>query len=104
MSERPLKESWTKYEVSNELNREFHDRYNKAINNPQRRKILALLLDSEEGMRIGEIAEAMGLTEEQLKFHLDFLEWGFCVERDSDRYLITEEGLIVEKLRERGKV
>ncbi len=75
---------------------EYHRRYNYAITNPVRRKILRLI---DEGKSEREIMSEIGLKESQLQYHFKILEWGFCVERKGDGWIVTEEGKIVNKIK-----
>ena len=76
--------------------KEFHERYLRAVNSPLRRKILAAL--NEGNATVKELEAKTGLDDIVLKWHLDFLEYGFCVEKEERR------GLLVYKLTQEGKV
>ena len=75
---------------------EYHKRYNYAVTHSIRRKILRLI---DEGKSEDEIVSELGLKKNQLEYHLKILEWGFCIERKGDRWVITKEGKIVDKIK-----
>jgi predicted transcriptional regulator len=80
--------------------KEYHTRYLRAINNPMRRKILRRL---KSGCKtIMNLKSDMGLDTTILKWHLDILEHGFCVEKDIKNgditYKLTQEGEVVNYL------
>lgn len=85
-----------------EETKDRHRRYLRAIENPQRREILALLEQGEATLR--SLSEATGMDERTLKWHMDFLEYGYCVLRKNEEgkvvYSITEEGRVVDYLGE----
>ncbi len=88
-------ERWTKSESLEEAE-EYHKRYNYAVTNQIRRQILRLL---DEGKSEEEIMHSLSLTEKQLEYHLRILEWGFCIERSGDKWVVTDAGRIVDKIR-----
>jgi predicted transcriptional regulator len=67
------------------------------MNNPIRRKILKILNDGD--MTMEELEYKTGLDKDSLKWHVNVLENGFCIEKEkhSDNYLIkiTQEGKVV---------
>ena len=75
-------------------------RYLRAINNPLRRKILRKL-DSKQST-IDVLQSKMGLDRTTLKWHLDVLEHGFCVEKEVKQgrlvYTLTQEGKVIDFL------
>jgi DNA-binding transcriptional ArsR family regulator len=83
-----------------EETRLFHSRYLRAINNPLRRKILRIL--NEEHYTVEELQSKMNLDKATLKWHLDILENGFCVEKQVKQgklvYMLTQEGKVVDFL------
>ncbi len=79
-----------------EESEEYHKRYNYAITNSTRRRILRLI---DEGKTEEEIMSALSLSEQQLNYHLKILEWGFCIERKGDRWVITKEGKIIDRIK-----
>ena len=83
-----------------EETKEYHRRYQRAVNNPVRRKILSILMDGE--MSIEDLKSRMVMDEKTLKWHLDLLEHGFCVEKevkaDSIIYKITKDGKVIDYL------
>ena len=90
-----MKESWSKYSDSIEKSREYHKRYQIAVNNPIRRQILKLLL---KGKKLNIIKHELNLSDSQLEYHLKILEWGFCIEREGDEIKVTKEGMVVNFL------
>ena len=89
---------WLEFSDTIEKNREYHERYHKAVNNPVRKKILKLL---KEGKNYDEIMMALKLNEKNFEYHLKILEWGFCIERDKEdrkKIILTKEGEIVDYL------
>jgi DNA-binding transcriptional ArsR family regulator len=83
---------------SMEETKERHVRYLRAINNPIRRTILREL---ESGRStLGDLKNRTKLDEKTLSWHLDILEWGYCVEKqmkdDHTYYLLTKEGQVVD--------
>ena len=81
-----------------ELTRLYHERYLRAMNSPLRRKILRVLKDGPAS--IEELLSKTGLENETLKWHLNILEHGFCVERKTDSgkllYELTQEGRVID--------
>ncbi len=75
---------------------EYHKRYNYAISNSVRRRIIRLI---DEGKNESEIASELGLSRKQLEYHLKILEWGFCIENRDGRWVVTKEGKIVDRIR-----
>ncbi|RLI76646.1 ArsR family transcriptional regulator [Archaeoglobales archaeon] len=89
---------WLEFSDTIEKNREYHERYHKAVNNLVRKKILKLL---KEGKNYDEIMMALKLNENNFEYHLKILEWGFCIERDKEdrkKIILTKEGEIVDYL------
>jgi predicted transcriptional regulator len=80
--------------------KEYHTRYLRAINNPRRRKILRSLKGGCKTIK--DIKSNTGLNIIILKWHLDILEHGFCVEKDTKSggiaYKLTKEGEVVNYL------
>ena len=78
----------------------FHTRYLRAINSPLRRKILRIL--NEEQSSVETLQIKMSLDKANLKWHLDILEHGFCVEKQINQgsivYKLTQEGKVVDFL------
>jgi len=89
------KESWSQYSDTLEKSREYHSRYHTAVSSPVRRKILKLIA---EGRGEDEIVEELKLSRKQLDYHLKILEWGFCIQREGDRWIVTREGEVVHYL------
>jgi len=63
--------------------RQFHERYLRALNSPLRKKILSVL--NEGNATLGELEAKTGLNKTELKWHLDILEHGFCIEKEEKR-------------------
>jgi len=76
----------------------YHERYLRAVNSPLRRKILRVLKDGPAS--IEELLSKTGFENEVLRWHLNMLEHGFCVEKKADAkkllYEITQEGRVVD--------
>jgi DNA-binding HxlR family transcriptional regulator len=81
-----------------ELTRLYHERYLNAISSPLRRKILRVLKQGPAS--IEQLSSKTGIENEALKWHLDMLEHGFCVEKEKDSakllYELTQEGKVVD--------
>ncbi len=83
---------------SMEETKERHVRYLRAINNPIRRTILREL---EGGCAtLEDLKNRIKLDEKTLRWHLDILEWGYCVEKQMkdghEYYILTKEGQVVD--------
>lgn len=89
------RESWSQYSDTLEKSKEYHNRYHIAVSSPVRRKILKLIA---EGKNEDEILETLGLSKKQLDYHLEILQWGFCIHREGDRWVVTKEGEVVHYL------
>ena len=83
-----------------EETRQYHTQYLRAVNNPLRRKILRALGD--EWTSFEDLQSATELPLDVLKWHLQMLEQGFCVEQKAEKgitaYRVTQEGRIVDYL------
>lgn len=79
-----------------EETRLFHSRYLRAMNSPLRRGILRII--KENNCTIEQLERKTHLDNATLKWHLDILENGFCVEKQ------INQGMIVYKLTQEGKV
>ncbi len=83
-----------------ESTRLYHEQYLRAISNPIRRKILRFLKESSAS--IEELSSKTGIGTEALKWHMDTLEHGFCVEKENIDgkwlYKLTQEGRVVDYL------
>jgi len=81
-----------------ELTRLYHERYLRAISSPLRRKILRVLKAGSASVE--ELSSKTGMKNEVLKWHLNMLEHGFCVEKKTDSgkllYTLTQEGRVVD--------
>ena len=77
-----------------------HLRYLRAINSPLRRKILRIL--NEDPSAIENLQVKLNLDKATLKWHLDILEHGFCIEKQVKQgklvYMLTQEGEVVDFL------
>ena len=84
--------------ASMEETKERHRRYLRAMNNPVRRTILRELKDNSATLQ--ELKIRTNIDEKTLSWHLDILEWGYCVEKqlkqDHTYYLLTKEGSVVD--------
>jgi|Deesub1362A_J573_1020465.scaffolds.fasta_scaffold00263_11 predicted transcriptional regulator len=89
------RESWSQYSGTLEKSKEYHNRYHIAVSSPVRRKILKLIA---EGRSEEEILEILKLSKKQLDYHLEILEWGFCIHREGNRWVVTKEGEIIHYL------
>jgi len=87
-------EKWVKAKTLEEAE-SYHKRYNYAITNATRRKILKLI---DEGKDEKEIMETLCLTKKQLDYHIKILEWGFCIEKVGKGWVVTKEGRIIDKI------
>ena len=81
-----------------EETKEYHVRYLRAVNNPLRREILRAMKEGESTLEA--LGEKVGMEAKALKWHMDILEHGFCVEKE-DRdgeilYRLTQEGTVVD--------
>jgi DNA-binding transcriptional ArsR family regulator len=85
-----------------EETKERHRRYLRAIENPQRREILAFL--EQEEATLESLIEKTGIDARTLKWHMDFLEYGYCAKKKlvdgKVFYSITDEGRVVDYLGE----
>jgi DNA-binding transcriptional ArsR family regulator len=83
---------------SMEETKERHQRYLRAMNNPVRRTILREL--KKGSATLEELKTRTSIDEKTLSWHLDILEWGYCVEKqmknDRTHYLLTKEGQVVD--------
>ena len=83
-----------------EENRLYHTRYLRAINSPLRRKILRTL--TKGNATIEDLQSGTRLDYDTLKWHLNVLEHGFCVEKEIKQgnliYKLTQEGRVVNYL------
>ena len=76
--------------------KQVHELYLRAINNPIRRKILSVLKDNN--FTIEKLAVNTCLDESTLRWHLNILESGLCVEKEDYK------GNTIFKLTQFGKV
>ena len=85
---------------SMEETKDRHRRYLRAINNPIRRDILRSLKDGNDV--IESISDDTGIDEKTVGWHIRVLIDGFCVEEaietDETKYILTQEGLVVDYL------
>jgi len=95
-----LSEKRSKPIRSIEENRLYHTRYLRAINSPLRREILRFL--HKDCSTIEDLQSKTRLDKATLKWHLDILEHGFCVEKQVKQgkliYKFTQEGRVVDFL------
>ena len=80
-----------------EETRQFHTRYLRVINNSGRQKILRIL--NEACYTAEELQLKTRLGEATLKWQLNVLEYGFCVETQVKQgkqvYQLTQEGRVI---------
>jgi len=80
-----------------EETRLFHTPYLRAINSPLRRKILRLLNEGHSSAE--QLQTKISLDMATLKWHLDILEHGFCIEKQINQgklvYNLTQEGKVI---------
>ena len=78
--------------------KERHLRYLRAMNNQVRREILRVIKASPSTME--GIQSQIKLDTKILSWHLDILEWGFCIKKETRSdviyYHITQEGRVVD--------
>ena len=83
-----------------EETRLYHSRYLRAVNSPLRRVILRLI--KENNCTFEQLKNKSNLNKSTLKWHLDILEDGFCVEKQINQgmivYRLTQEGKVIEFL------
>jgi predicted transcriptional regulator len=83
-----------------EETRLYHSRYLRAMNNPLRRDILRII--KENNYTIEELENKTNLNKAKLKWHLDILENGFCIEinvkQEKTFYTLTQEGKVIDFL------
>ena len=75
---------------------EYRRRFKMAIANSVRRKIL---LELDEGEKTADyLLSRLNVSEKILKYHLDTLEKGSCIEYDGEKIRLTEEGRVLARL------
>ena len=83
-----------------EETRQYHTQYLRAVNSPLRRRVLRALGD--EWTSFEDLQSATELPLDVLKWHLQMLEQGFCLEQKTEKgitaYRVTQEGRIVDYL------
>ena len=83
-----------------EETKEYHERYLRAVSNPQRREILRAIGDGCTAF--DDLLARTRLDASSLNWHLSILEHGFCVEKevtdDKLSYRLTQEGKVVDFL------
>lgn len=77
-----------------EETKDRHRRYLRAMNNPVRREILRVMKEGKD--TLDSIAYGVKLDKKTVDWHLNILIHGFCVEKDEDKYILTQEGLVVD--------
>ena len=81
-----------------EETREYHKRYLRAVNSPIRRKILRALKSGP--LTLEELGERVNMEQKTLSWHIDILEYGFCIDRiekgGKEVLILTKEGEIVD--------
>ena len=97
-----MSESWSKHSQSLDASREYHRRYFVAVSNAVRKEILEKL--AERPSTAEELSQKLGLPIDTINYHLQILEWGFCVTKDDQgRYTLTKEGRVIDYLGERSE-
>ncbi len=91
-----MRESWSRYSESLDKSREYHKRWLIAISNEVRRKILEMI---DDGRNEEEILKILRIDKKELDYHLKILEWGFCIQKEDDKWILTKEGEIVKFLK-----
>ncbi len=81
---------------SMEETKDRHKRYLRAVNNPVRRDILRSMQEGKD--TIEAISEDVGSDSKTVDWHLNILIDGFCVEKQGEKYVLTQEGLVVDYL------
>lgn len=83
---------------SMEQTKRQHELYFNAVSNPLRRKILKSLKKGDA--TIEELALRTALEKDTLKWHLDILKHGSCVEEHVTQgklfYKLTKEGSVID--------
>ncbi len=78
-----------------------HELYLRAVNNPLRRRILDAL--TEGNYTVEELEAKTNLDEITLRWHLNVLESGLCVEKENKQdkviYKLTQFGKVVKYLK-----
>jgi len=81
--------------------RDRHRRYMRAIQHPVRREILRAMEKGASTM--DDFVRELGEESKTLDWHLKSLEHGFCIEREGDKFVLTQEGKIVDYLDRKAK-
>lgn len=81
--------------------RDRHRRYMRAIQHPIRRDILRAMERGASTM--DDFVRELGEEPKVLDWHLKSLEHGFCIEREGDKFTLTQEGRIVDYLDRKAK-
>ena len=81
--------------------RDRHRRYMRAIQHPIRRDILRAMENGASTM--DDFVRELGEEPKTLDWHLKSLEHGFCIEREGDIFVMTQEGKIVDYLDRKAK-
>jgi len=93
-------EEWISAKSTEEAE-EYRRRFKMAISNSIRRKILALLDESEKSL--DELKRELKIDEKLLRFHLDVLEKASCISV-GDKISLTDEGrVLVEIVKKKTK-
>ena len=83
---------------SMEETRDRHVRYLRAVNNPVRRDILRALKEGSNTIEL--LSDVTSLDAKTLDWHLEILEYGFCVESKGEAgervFELTQEGLVID--------
>ncbi|ADC64437.1 arsenical resistance operon repressor, putative [Ferroglobus placidus DSM 10642] len=87
-------EEWISAKSTEEAE-EYRKRFKMAISNSIRRRILALLNESEKSLE--ELKKELKIDEKLLKFHLDTLEKASCI-TVGDKISLTDEGRVLAEI------
>lgn len=83
---------------SMEETKDRHQKYLRAINSPIRREILREIRKGNKTIKT--LSPVLGLDEKTLEWHLNWLIYGYCIERkdmgDGVIYELTKEGLVID--------
>ena len=77
-----------------EETKDRHRRYLRAVNNPVRRNILRSMQEGNDTLEA--ISVHVGLDPDTIEWHMRMLIDGFCVEYVNSKYILTQEGEVVD--------
>ena len=79
---------------SMEETKDRHRRYLRAVNNPVRRNILRSMQEGNDTLEA--ISAHVELDPDTIEWHMRMLIDGFCVEYVNSKYILTQEGEVVD--------